>query len=105
LQYICISPAELTVDMKKTGMVFMALTVQLVSSFAVAQQPVYKNKNLSPEARTKDLLARMNLDEKVMQMQCLWIQKSGIFNDKGDFTIMIGISSDKTESIKLKVTK
>ncbi|HEY6062746.1 MAG TPA: glycoside hydrolase family 3 N-terminal domain-containing protein, partial [Chitinophagaceae bacterium] len=50
-----------------------------------AQQPAYKNKNLSPEVRAADLLKRMNLDEKVMQTQCLWIQKSRILNDQGDF--------------------
>jgi beta-glucosidase len=38
---------------------------------AFSQTPVYKNKNLSPEARAKDLLSKMNLDEKVMQTQCL----------------------------------
>jgi beta-glucosidase len=53
--------------------------------FAQAQSPVYKNKTLSPEARAKDLLAKMTLDEKVMQTQCLWIQKSRILNDQGDF--------------------
>lgn len=36
----------------------------MLSSFAVAQPPAYKNKNLSPEARAKDLVSRMNLDEK-----------------------------------------
>src|SRR5215831_14298525 len=50
-----------------------------------AQTPAYKNKNLSPEARARDLLGRMNLDEKVMQTQCLWIQKSTILNSNGDF--------------------
>ncbi len=48
-------------------------------------QPPYKNKTLSPEARAKDLLGRMTLDEKVMQTQCLWIQKSRILNEKGEF--------------------
>ncbi len=50
-----------------------------------AQAPAYKNKNLSPEIRAKDLLAKMTLDEKVMQTQCLWIQKSKILNAAGDF--------------------
>lgn len=50
-----------------------------------AQQPAYKNKKLSPEVRAKDLLGRMTLDEKVMQTQCLWIQKSRILDDNGDF--------------------
>ncbi|MBK5272413.1 MAG: glycoside hydrolase family 3 protein, partial [Bacteroidia bacterium] len=50
-----------------------------------AQQPAYKNKNLSPEARAKDLIGRMTLDEKVMQTQCFWGQKSLILNDKREF--------------------
>ncbi len=50
-----------------------------------AQQPAYKNKNLSPEVRAKDLLRRMTVDEKLMQMQCLWIRKSKILNNNGDF--------------------
>lgn len=56
-----------------------------VSAALAAQQPPYKNKNLSPEARAKDLLGRMTLDEKIMQTQCLWIQKSRILNVQGDF--------------------
>lgn len=50
-----------------------------------AQQPAYKNKNLSPEQRAKNLLSLMTVDEKVMQTQCLWIQKSRILNATGDF--------------------
>jgi beta-glucosidase len=57
----------------------------IIHSAAFSQQPAYKNKNLLPEARAKDLLKRMNLDEKVMQTQCLWIKKSLILNDAGDF--------------------
>jgi beta-glucosidase len=47
--------------------------------------PAYKNKTLSPEARAKDLLGRMTVDEKLMQTQCFWIQKSRILNSSGDF--------------------
>lgn len=54
-------------------------------SAAHAQQPAYKNKNLSPEQRAKNLLSLMTVDEKVMQTQCLWIQKSRILNAAGDF--------------------
>lgn len=62
------------------------LCILLIISLVVfAQQPIYKNKNHSPEERVRDLLKRMTLDEKIMQMQCLWIQKSRILNDKGDF--------------------
>jgi hypothetical protein len=68
---------------------FFCFVFVLTKLFADAQlatpggQAPYKNKNLSPEARAKDLLSRMNLDEKVMQTQCLWIQKSRILNDRG----------------------
>lgn len=50
-----------------------------------AQQPAYKNKKLSPEQRAKNLLSLMTVDEKLMQTQCLWIQKSRILNAAGDF--------------------
>lgn len=33
----------------------------------------YKDKNLAPELRAKDLLQRMTLDEKVAQMECSWL--------------------------------
>ena len=64
----------------------IGIVLSLSSVVAIAQQtPVYKNKNLSPEVRAKNLLGRMTLDEKIMQTQCLWIQKSRIFNGEGDF--------------------
>ena len=51
----------------------------------VANAQAYKNKDLPPEARAKDLLHRMTVDEKLMQTQCLWTQKSAIFDRNGDF--------------------
>jgi beta-glucosidase len=69
---------------KKNKFILLA-TLICVSIFVQAQQPIYKNKNLSPEERAKDLLAKMTLEEKLMQLQSLWVQKSKILNDKGDF--------------------
>ena len=64
----------------------MLIIALLFSSTALfAQQPIYKNKNLMPDVRAKDLLKKMTVDEKLMQLQCLWIQKSRILNDKGEF--------------------
>jgi beta-glucosidase len=68
--------------MLKHNLLFICLFAAVI---AQAQQPPYKNKNLSPEQRAKDLLGRMNLDEKVMQTQCFWQQKSTIFDSNGDF--------------------
>jgi beta-glucosidase len=36
----------------------------------------YKNQQLSPEKRLKDILARMTLQEKAAQMICLWQEKA-----------------------------
>jgi beta-glucosidase len=40
---------------------------------AVAEKLPYKNPKLSPEERTRDLISRMTLDEKIAQMQCEWL--------------------------------
>jgi beta-glucosidase len=69
--------------LSKTSTLLLALF--FVSSFLQAQSPAYRNKTLSPEVRAKDLLSKMTIEEKLMQMQSLWIQKSKILNDKGDF--------------------
>ncbi|MEI8158928.1 MAG: glycoside hydrolase family 3 N-terminal domain-containing protein [Burkholderiales bacterium] len=37
--------------------------------------PLYKNPRASMVARLDDLMARMTLDEKIMQLQCVWQQK------------------------------
>ena len=63
----------------------LAFLLMIVVENVWAQLPAYKNKNLSPEVRAKNLVSLMTLDEKLMQTQCLWIQKSRILTDSGDF--------------------
>ena len=41
---------------------------------------MYKNSNLSPEQRAKDLLSKMNLDEKINEMN-LHISIEDLAND------------------------
>ena len=65
--------------------ILVALIVQLAGFISFAQQPLFKNRSLSPEVRARDLLSRMTLDEKVMQMQCYWGLKSKLLNDNGEF--------------------
>lgn len=47
-----------------------ALLFCLLGFTAGGQTPAYKNPRLSPEARTRDLLTRMTVDEKVGQLLC-----------------------------------
>lgn len=46
------------------------LLLSILSFTAGGQTPAYKNPRLSPEVRTRDLLARMTTDEKVGQLLC-----------------------------------
>src|ERR1035441_3461569 len=48
----------------------------VVRSAGTTKAPAYRNPKLAPERRTKDLLARMTLEEKVAQMICVWQQKA-----------------------------
>ena len=49
-------------------------------------KPAYLNPSLSPERRTRDLLARMTLKEKAAQMLCVWEKKAGtLVDDQGNF--------------------
>ena len=48
----------------------------------------YKNVNLSAEERTKDLIGRMTLPEKIAQMHCVWQTKQQLLLDTaGNFDI------------------
>ncbi len=44
--------------------------------------PAYKDSMLSIDDRTKDLLLRMTLEEKVAQMQCIWETKTDTILDE-----------------------
>lgn len=46
----------------------------------------YRNPSLPVAARVDDLLARMTLEEKVMQMQCVWQEKDGIQDGATEFS-------------------
>jgi len=46
----------------------------------------YRDPTLPTSARVDDLLGRMTLEEKVMQMQCAWQQKSLVQDEHGEFS-------------------
>jgi beta-glucosidase-like glycosyl hydrolase len=50
-----------------------------------AQQPVYRDAARSVDERVADLLARMTLDEKVAQLQGIWVRKNQIQAADGRF--------------------
>lgn len=48
--------------------------------------PIYRNPKAPAEKRTKDLLARMTLEEKAAQMMCVWQEKATkLVDDWGKF--------------------
>lgn len=63
-----------------TGAVLVAL-----SSAALAAEPVYKNPEKPIDARVKDLLKRMTLEEKVAQLQTVWIARQKLETENGEF--------------------
>src|ERR1017187_6914188 len=48
----------------------------VVRSAGKTKAPAYRNPKLTPQRRTKDLLARMTLEEKAAQMICICQQKA-----------------------------
>lgn len=48
--------------------------------------PVYKQAGAPVNARIEDLLARMTLEEKIAQMQCVWLTKVDIQNPDTSFS-------------------
>lgn len=47
--------------------------------------PVYQQADQPIANRVSDLLSRMTLEEKVMQVQCLWQSKKSFLNEDGSF--------------------
>ncbi|MEM6348831.1 MAG: glycoside hydrolase family 3 protein, partial [Bacteroidota bacterium] len=67
-----------------------AFIIVLALSFSLftgaTQTPAYRRTDLSTEKRVKDLLQRMSLDEKLMQVQAFWLGKKDKFtNADGSF--------------------
>jgi len=55
-------------------------------ALAAAAQAPYKDASLPVEKRVEDLLHRMTLDEKIMQMQCIWQSKVAVQDAHGAFS-------------------
>jgi len=62
---------------------FLAFLLVACSS---AKQPKYKDPALSPDERTRDLVSRMTLEEKVAQLHSYGSRDSLLFDRNGSFT-------------------
>ncbi|UII27371.1 glycoside hydrolase family 3 C-terminal domain-containing protein [Fulvivirga maritima] len=52
----------------KPTIIILALFLSTISYIAIGQTPIYKDPNQPIEARAKDLVSKMTLEEKVLQM-------------------------------------
>jgi beta-glucosidase len=68
------------------GMAGAAAAKATGQNAADLKNAVYKRANAPIESRVEDLLRRMTLDEKIAQMECLWIKKGDIQNDDTSFS-------------------
>jgi beta-glucosidase len=68
------------------------VTIPLATSHAAPRgavntsaAPLYKNATAPIEARVRDLVARMTLEEKVAQLLTIWDEKAQVFDASGQF--------------------
>lgn len=67
--------------------VFCASAILLaIPASALAAEPLYKNPDKPVEARVSDLLKRMTLEEKVAQLQTVWVARQKLETEAGEFT-------------------
>lgn len=64
---------------------YSVLMLICLTSCLLAQTAIYKNAKMPPDVRARDLISKMTLDEKIMQLQAFWSQKARIFDANGDF--------------------
>lgn len=67
-------------------LLMVGVCLSLSVSGAPADQPLYKDKTQSIDARVNDLIKRMTLEEKVAQLQAVWIKRQELETESGVFT-------------------
>jgi beta-glucosidase len=63
----------------------LAVSLALSTALRAQEAPAYKDPRQPLEVRVADLLGRMTLEEKVAQLQGLWIKKTTIQDEQGGF--------------------
>ncbi len=81
------------------NLLFILLIYPFVASSQVNDVPLYKNSSFTSEERAKDLLNRMNVEEKVAQLMSSWLtnfsydQNGNLSQEKLDQIFKQGINS------------
>ena len=77
------------IDMNSYARLLLTTAIFLSGlSCAEGQEAAYRNPRLSIEERVADLLSRMTLEEKAVQMTCVWQQKAALLLDaQGNFSL------------------
>ncbi|HXS22438.1 MAG TPA: glycoside hydrolase family 3 N-terminal domain-containing protein [Steroidobacteraceae bacterium] len=76
-----------SVSPRRGGVLVAAAALLLVASFGsfAADKPLYKDPHAPVDARVDDLLSRMTLPEKIVQISCIWQRKGDVEDAKGNF--------------------
>ncbi len=61
------------------------MTALLAVTAHAGEAPLYRDSKASVEQRIEDLLGRMTLDEKIVQLTTVWTRKQEIFTAGNDF--------------------
>jgi len=67
------------------ALVIAITTLLSVSAAASGKTPIYKDPSAPVDQRLEDLLGRMTLDEKIVQLTTVWTRKSEIFTADNNF--------------------
>jgi beta-glucosidase len=68
------------------GAAGLAVVPGAVTAATAKGTPVYKQAGAPVNARVEDLLGRMTLDEKIAQLQCVWLTKKDLQNEDTSFS-------------------
>jgi beta-glucosidase len=65
--------------------ILIAITALLSVTAQAGNAPLYRDPKADVEQRVEDLLGRMTLDEKIVQLTTVWTRKQEIFTTNNDF--------------------
>src|SRR5882757_10757370 len=65
--------------------IFIGMTALLSVTAQAGTAPLYRDSKAPVEQRVEDLLGRMTLEEKIVQLTTVWTRKQEIFTPSNDF--------------------